>query len=122
MHEQQKALVQAEPEPVIEAPIAVTPEKETSCVEATEHAAEEVAEARPKTKFQRIDDLDCRCLQQKKCQVQEAESKEAKVAALFPDLILPQSMVETIGTAAPETLSNVVAMAEARFLPQDFFS
>ena len=34
------------------------------------------------------------------------------------DLILPQSMVDTIAGAAPDTLSNVVAMAEARFLPR----
>ena len=47
LEEQQKALVQAEPEPVTEVPTAVTPEKVvTACVEATEHAAEEAAEAR----------------------------------------------------------------------------
>ena len=49
-------------------------------------------------------------------QEQQPEPQAQRIGALFPDLVLPQSMIETLGHASPEVLSNVLTAAQTRHL------
>lgn len=49
-------------------------------------------------------------------QEQQPEPPAQRIGALFPDLVLPQSMIETLGHASPEVLSNVLTVAQTRHL------